>query len=98
MVGTSSKVGSPQGDASRNGSNGNGAHGNGILMDSKDARIGQRSHVDRNVALETKEATVVAMSTEDIGLLKGTYRNYKKKRKRRRREEEERLIRLIRLI
>ena len=98
MVGTSSKVGSPQGDASRNGSNGsngNGAHGNGILMDSKDARIGQRSHVDRNVALETKEATVVAMSTEDIGLLKGTYRNYKKKRKRRRRKEEERLIRLI---
>ena len=86
MVGTSSKVGSPQGDASRNGSNGNGANGNGILMDSKDARIGQRSHVDRNVALETKEATVVAMSTEDIGLLKGTYRNYKKKRK----EEEER--------
>ena len=86
MVGTSSKVGSPQGDASRNGSNGNGAHGNGILMDSKDARIGQRSHVDRNIALETKEATVVAMSTEDIGLLKGTYRNYKKKRK----EEEER--------
>jgi hypothetical protein len=70
VVGTASKVGTK---GATKGSKG--ANGNGILMDSKDARIGQRSHVDRNFALETKEATVVAMSTEDIGLLKGSYIN-----------------------